>query len=144
MSNDEKLNKLHELVRTVDNILNKKDVYPDAQWFLDGDYRKKMFETKPECFVSINVPGYNPAFLPICNRSAIQDPGVISASMKIIKKLNKLGKCDELTRDVLIAKLSKLHKRLDQEVPKSYKASAKKTKLTKYINKLKQQLNKTR
>lgn len=147
---DKKLNQLQELIRKVDKIVNSSrsesldDFHSDSSWFGDTNLRKKMYETNPECFVSITVPNNNPALLPICNRSAIQDPDVIASSMKIIRKINKMGKCDDHTKDVLIAKLKKLKTRLDKECPKSYKSSSRKAKLTKFMNNMKKEVEKIR
>ncbi|MFW6242523.1 MAG: hypothetical protein ACOC2W_00020 [bacterium] len=150
MSRKENLKQLQELIRKVDQIVNKQerdstdltDFHSDSNWFRNKDIHKKLYETNPECYVSVTLPGRNPALLPICNRTSVQDPQVIAMSMKAVKKLNKLGKCDKATRDVLLAKLVKLQKRLDREDPKPYSSSSRKAKLTKYMNNMKSQLEK--
>ncbi|MCF7927037.1 MAG: hypothetical protein K9L74_05630 [Candidatus Izimaplasma sp.] len=139
----ENLDQLQELIRRVDKIVKDRrvdDLHFDTNWFTSPDIKKRMYETNPECFVSITVPGYNPALLPICNRSAIQDPEIISTSMKVVKQIYKMGKCDQQTKDVLLAKLQKLHSRLDKENPNPYRSSAKKARLTRFMNKMKKQV----
>lgn len=147
MGDDKNLEQLQELIRKVDKIVKDRrldDLHSDTNWFTSPDVRKRMYETNPECFVSINVPGYNPAYLPICNRSALQDPDVIASSMKVVKHIHKMGKCDQKSKDVLLAKLRKLHTRLDKEPTNSYKSSAKKARLTRFMNNVKNQVNQIR
>lgn len=144
MTKDKNLEQLQELIRKADKIVKDRrvdDLHSDTNWFTSPDIKKRMYETNPECFVSITVPGYNPALLPICNRSALQDPDVIASSMKIVKHIYKMGKCDRKNRDVLLAKLKKLHTRLNKEPANSYRSSAKKARLTKFMNNIKSQVD---
>lgn len=143
MSN-KKLNRLQELISQVDRLMDTSGntIYNhNIEWLTDKNMKRKFYDDHPECFVSINVPGYNPAFLPICNKLALQDPKIVSLSMKLVRTLNRMGKCDRHTRDVVLAKLVRLQKRIDKEIPTPYKGSAKKAQLTKYMNNMKAKID---
>lgn len=137
--------RLQELVRKLDNILSTerdkdKKIESKVSWYVNPTLRSRLFNSNPECFVSIGHDKRRPAFLPICNRHATQDPEVIALSMKLIKHLNKMGKCDNKTKEITLARLKKLNTRLNKNAPNPYKYSAKKAKLTKYVNDLRNKI----
>jgi hypothetical protein len=136
MSDDKHNDRLQELMGRIDRMMDTAGnaIYKhDIDWLTDRDMRRRLYDEKPECFVSINVPGYNPIFLPICNRRSLQDPKIIDLSMRLVKKLNTYGKLDSETKDVVLAKLVRIKKRADKNVPTPYKGSVKKSKITKYL-----------
>lgn len=144
---DNELKRLQELVRKIDGILhsfdsNHRNIDHKVSWYSNPVLRDRLFKKNPDCFTSIGHNGRRPAFLPICNKHAIKDPEVIELSIKIIDYLNKIGKCDDETKEITISRLKRLRTRLSKSVPEPYKYSSKKAKLTKYMNNLSKELSK--
>lgn len=140
-SNNKDMERLQELVRKLDNILSiekdkEKKLESKISWYVNPTLRSRLFKSNPECFVSIGHKDRRTAMLPICNRYATQDPEVIAVSMKLVRHLHKMGKCDDKSKEMTISRLKKLNTRLGKNVPNPYKYSARKAKLTKYMNDL--------
>lgn len=149
INENQELERLQELVRKLDNILSiqkdkNKQLEDKISWYTNPTLRDRLFNTSPECFVSIGHKGRRSAMLPICNKNATKDPEVIALSMKLVKQLNKMGKCDEKTKEITLSRLQRLKSRLDKNVPNPYKYSAKKAKLTKYMNDLRAKISEIR
>lgn len=137
---NEELEKLDELIRKVDKMLLPDEMRYDANWFMNMDIRRKMLETHPKCFVSLTVPYNNPVYLPICNRTAVEDPLFVRLSKRVAKNLKKRGKVDPKIVDNVLAKLDKIDNRLKHDIPKPYTSSQRKKNMTQFLNRIRTQL----
>lgn len=133
----DKFELLEELIRTAYNIINPET---DLSYLLNKDIRDRLYGENPACFLKLAPIGRDTStyLLPLCNRHGIEDPKVISLSIKIVQKLmqDPKGRYDV---NLLIDLLTKLQHRYDvfvKRVPKPPIAAAKKANVTKAINPL--------
>jgi hypothetical protein len=152
MSNkiNEGLMQLSELIRQLNGTIMPED---DWHYLYHKDIRDRLYGEKPGCFIALKrkdggVMGRDvePYLLPICNRAGIEDPKVISISIKLVRRL-----MDEEDQRYDINDLQKILNRLQhsynvysKEVPHPPGAAAKKALVTKMFNKIRQHLDRNR
>jgi hypothetical protein len=106
-----KKEKLNEYFNKIEKLLNEAEAdFPQidyrAKWLMDRDFRTKMFEENPKCFLTIRKSNGNDLpLIPICNRSALDHPMAILMTLKIAKSFVGDEKVDQDHLDEVIRKL---------------------------------------
>jgi len=143
----EEFQQLSELIRKANDLINPED---SLAYLLKKDIRDRLYGEKPKCFMRLPKVGRDtsPYLLPLCNRSGQEDPKVINVSLKMIQKLmvDTSGKYDVNTLNSLLSRLQHKQNTFIKNVPKPANMAAKKAKVTRMFQKIKQYLdmNKTR
>lgn len=82
--------KLKEQFLDLKNLLNKAEDITNQpsgedfrlKWLTDRDFRKKLFEENPKCYLTIRTAtGNDIPLIPTCNRMALSDPKIIGAAL---------------------------------------------------------------
>lgn len=138
----EEFQQLSELIRSANKLINPED---SLAYLLKKDIRDRLYGEKPKCFMRLLPIGQDtsPYLLPLCNRSGIEDVKVINVSLKMIEKLmkDKSGKYDINTLNSLLSRLQHKHNTFIKNVPKPATMAAKKAKVTRMFQKIKQYLD---
>lgn len=81
---------LKEQFANLGNLLNKASEIAQQpsgvdfrlKWLTDRDFRKKLFEENPKCYLTIRTAtGNDIPLIPTCNRMALSDPKVIGVAL---------------------------------------------------------------
>ncbi len=133
---------LSELIRKANDLINPED---SLAYLLKKDIRDRLYGEKPKCFMRLPQVGRDtsPYLLPLCNRSGIEDAKVINVSLKMIQKLmnDKSGKYDINILNSLLSRLQHKHNTFIKNIPKPATMAAKKAKVTRMFQKIKQYLD---
>jgi len=136
---------LSELIRKANDLINPED---SLAYLLKKDTRDRLYGEKPKCFMRLPQTGQDttPYLIPLCNRSGQEDPKVIKVSLKMIEKLmsDKSGKYDINTLNSLLSRLQHKQNTFIKTVPKPANMAAKKAKVTRMFQKIKQYLDLTK
>lgn len=132
---------LEELIRKAYAIIAPYDVDFRLKWLMDKDLRTKHFEKFPKCYLSLRTRGRQVPFFPICNRMGMEDPEIISFSMKLAEKLKDKPEIEGEQIDAVLVKLKGLHSRFNKEIPKPANMAAKKAFVTVLFKKIKSYLD---
>lgn len=142
---EEGIEQLEELLRSVSNTLSP---YKDKYAFLQQkQLRDRLYGSHPKCFLALKGMGQPLPFLPICNRMGIIDPNIISFSMKVAKRMasdermNQKYSPDQFN-DMLKA-LERLLHIYSKDTPKPPIAAARKRKITRMFQNIRQYLKPT-
>lgn len=144
MSNQlkEEFKQLSELIRKANELINPED---SLAYLLKKDIRDRLYGDKPKCFLKLLPIGRDtsPYLLPICNRAGLEDPKVISVSLKVIQKLmdDSSGKFDINTLQSILNQLQHSHDTFIKKIPKPASAAAKKAQVTRMFKNIKQYLD---
>ena len=58
------------------------------KWLTDRDFRKKLFEENPRCYVTIRTAtGNDIPLIPTCNRTALDHPKMIGVAIQIASSM---------------------------------------------------------
>ena len=136
----ESMDNLNELIRVANSLISPISVHDNLKWLMDRNLRKKHFEQYPKCYLSMNIGAKNFS-LPICNRSGIEDPNIISFSKKVINRMadrNMLNSSDII---ITLKRLDMLERKFSKPIPKPQGMAARKGKVTKTLNQIKQLLH---
>ncbi len=135
----EKLAYMQELIRKANQYLDPQGV-EDYEYLYKKDLRDRLYGQYPKCFIKIHGIGrdLSPYLLPICNRSGIIDPNVLTISIKTIKKFMEAGEANSdvnaLTK--ILSNLERMHSVYSKEIPKPPTTAAYKGNATKMMNKI--------
>ncbi len=130
---------LSELIRKVSMLIDP--THHTLDWLMNKDARDELFEKYPKCFLSLPYRN-DVTILPICNRKGMIDPNIIKISLKIIDKLEQRGSVNIDDLKCIRKRLQMLYTRYSKNIPTAFLSSINKSKTTRLINKLKQQVNK--
>jgi hypothetical protein len=135
----QKLAYMQELIRKANQYLDPQGV-EDYEYLYRKDLRDRLYGKYPKCFLKIHGIGrdLSPYLLPICNRSGIVDPNVISIAIKTVKKFMDE---DEANVDVnsltkILTNLQRMHSVYSKDIPKPPEAAGYKGNATKMMNKI--------
>ena len=79
---NERFEVLDELIRKVYSLIAPHSIDYRLKWLMDRDLRTKHLERYPKCYLSLTMRGRQVPFFPICNRTGIEDPDIISFSLQ--------------------------------------------------------------
>jgi len=135
MSGRKELIQLEELVRKAQSLIHPigyEDTLKDlmtkpATDVFKGDYTK--------CVIPWKI-GAQRVDLPICNRYGMVDPQVIKFAKKMVKKMRSVDEYDEDAANIIIGKLDRIAKRYIGTIPKPPNTSAKNGAMTRYTNRI--------
>ncbi len=134
----EKFEVLEELIRRANDLVNPED---SLAYLQKKDLRDRLYGEKPACFLKLAKIGrdVSPYLLPMCNRSGMEDPKVISLSIKVIQKLmtDEKGQFDVNDLKTMLGKLQHRHNVFNKPIPKPPLAAARKGKVTRMFNNIK-------
>ena len=134
---------LGELLRTVNKLISPETFSDKLKWLTDRDMKKKLFERYPKCFLPVRIGQLIP-FLPICNRSGMVDPDLISFSLRLANKLRSHDNVDQEHLSIQINRLNRLYNVYSKDIPKPPNMAATKGNVTKNVNIIKQYLDRIR
>lgn len=138
----DKKDKLSELIRRADELINPED---SLAYLQKKDVRDRLYGEKPKCFIKLLPIGRDtsPYLLPICNRAGFEDKKVIGVSLKLVQKLmdDPNGKFDTNTLQGILNQLNHRHNVLSKTVPKPATAAARKAKVTRMFKNIKGHLD---
>jgi len=138
----EEFQQLSELIRNANKLVNPED---SLAYLLKKDIRDRLYGEKPKCFMRLPQIGQDtsPYLLPICNRLGQEDPKIINVSLKMVQKLmdDPSGKHDINTLNSLLSRLQHKQNTFIKNVPKPANMAAKKAKVTRMFQKIKQYLD---
>jgi hypothetical protein len=138
----EEFKQLSELIRKANDLVNPEN---SLSYLMKKDMRDRLYGDKPKCFLKLLPIGRDtsPYLLPICNRAGIEDPKVISISLKIVQKFmdDPSGKFDVNTLQSVLNQLNHRHSTLVKTVPKPASAAARKAKVTRMFKNIKSYLD---
>jgi hypothetical protein len=140
--NNKKLELLDELLRTARSLISPISYHDHLNSLSDRDFRNKLFDGNPKCYLTIKYKSKEIPFFPICNRTALEDPRIIKFSLKLAKKMVGKGDVDQEHLIVVIKKLESLHKKFIKETPKPTSMAVKKAASTRQLTKIKKELDK--
>ena len=139
---EEKFERLEELIRTANNLINPED---SLAYLQKKDLIDRLYGEKPSCFLKLPPTGRDtsPYLLPLCNRHGMEDPKVIAVSLKIVKRFldDPNGRFDVNILNTLLSKLQHRHSVLAKTVPHPANTAAKKAKVTNMFKNIKQYLD---
>jgi len=139
---ESKFELLEELIRTAYNLINPDG--EDLEYLRNKDLRNRLYGEKPACFLKLEPIGRDTSgyLLPLCNRYGIEDPKVISISIKVVQKLIEggSGRFDNNILNTLLSKLQHRHNVFVKTVPKPPMAAAQKANVTKHFKQIKSHL----
>lgn len=139
---NEEYKQLSELIRRANELINPED---SLSYLLKKDVRDRLYGSNPKCFLKLLPIGRDtsPYLIPICNRSAMVDPKVISVSIKLIQKLmtSENPKFDSGTLQSILNQLNHRYNTLSQNVPKPATTAAKKAQVTRMFKNIKSYLD---
>jgi len=138
---NERFEVLDELIRKVYSLIAPHSIDYRLKWLMDRDLRTKHLERYPKCYLSLTMRGRQVPFFPICNRTGIEDPDIISFSMKLAEKLKDRPEIEGEQVDAILVKLKRLHSKFSKEVPKPYGMATKKAFVTRLFNNIKDYLD---
>jgi hypothetical protein len=111
----EDFNEIGSILNGIKDQTNAVSVDSRLSWLMDKDLRYKLFEKNPDCFICIGKNGYDIPIFPICNRMALEDPAMIDFSIRLAKRMLQSGVLDRNDMSRIIAQISAIRDRLDQE-----------------------------
>lgn len=138
---------LSELIRRANELINPEE---STAYLQKKDLRDRLYGEKPKCFLKLQPIGRDigPYLLPLCNRAGFEDPKVIAIAIKMVQRIMS-EKSDMFDPNDIQKVLNQLNHRnsvLSKAVPKPMTMAAKKAKVTRMFNNIKQHLdmNKTK
>ncbi len=136
------IQELTELIRTANALIDPED---SISYLQKKDIVNKLRGSNPKCFIQIKGMGQDTSdyYLPICNRSAIEDPKVINVSLQAVQKMidNNSGKYDINVLNKTLNSLQHKHNILSKAIPKPAKMASKKAQVTKMFKNIKNHLD---
>ena len=139
---NKKLELLDELLRTARSLISPISYHDHLNSLSDRDFRKKLFDGSPKCYLTVKYKSKEIPFFPVCNRTALEDPRIIKFSLKLAKKMVGKEEVDQEHLIIVIKKLEALHKKFTKQVPKPTSMAIKKAASTRQLNKIKKDINK--
>jgi hypothetical protein len=141
-SQEQNLLLLNELIRRVSNILSPDTYLDNVSAIIKKQVRNRLFGAYPKCFLKArNVWGQELPIMPICNRMGIEDPQMISFSLKVANTMKDSPNIDQDHLKELVVKLIKLQNKFSKPIPKPDEMAVKKALTTKLISKVKNYLS---
>lgn len=139
---NEDIQRLSELIRKVNDLINPED---SLEYLRNKDLVDRLYGEYPKCFLKLNPIGRDtsPYLVPLCNRRGFEDPKVIAVAIQMVQKL-MAQKSDEFDQNDMQKVLNQLNHRsnvLAKVIPKPASMAAKKSKVTRMFNNIKQHLN---
>jgi len=139
---NEDIRHLSELIRKANELINPED---SISYLTKKDLRDRLYGEKPKCFLKLLPIGRDtsPYLVPLCNRSGFEDPKVISVAIKMVQRImsEKSDKFDTNAVQHVLNQLNHRHSVLSKEVPKPMSMGAKKAKITRMFQNIKQHLD---
>ena len=108
----EDFNEMDNILKGIKDYASPVVIDDRLSWLTDRDFRYKLFEKNPDCFICIGKNGYDIPLFPICNRMAIEDPTMVEFSMKLAKRMKDSGIIDRKDISRVIAQLTVIKKQL--------------------------------
>jgi len=139
---NKKLEFLDELLRTARSLISPISYHDHLKSLSDKDFRKKLFDGNPKCYLTIKYKSKDIPFFPICNRTALEDPRIIKFSLKLARKMIGKDDVDQEHLMLVITKLESIHRKFSKEVPKPTSMAIKKSASTRQLNKIKKEIKK--
>jgi len=134
---NERFEVLDELIRKAYSLIAPYSTDYRLKWLMNRDLRTKHFERFPKCYLFLMMRGRQVPFFPICNRMGMEDPDIISFSMKLVEKLKDRPEIEGEQLDAVLIKLKKLHSKFSKEIPKPTGMAVKKAFITRLFNNIK-------
>lgn len=139
---NEDIQRLSELIRRVNDLINPED---SIEYLQKKDIVDRLYGKKPKCFLKLMPIGQDtsPYLIPLCNRGGFEDPKVIQVAINMVQKLMSQNS-DEYDPNDLQKVLNQLNHRnnvLSKAIPKPASMAARKSKVTKMFNNIKQHLD---
>lgn len=139
---NEDIRHLSELIRKANDLINPES---SIEYLQKKDLRDRLYGEKPKCFLKLLPIGQDtsPYLVPICNRAGFEDPKVISVAIKMVQRImsEKSDKFDTNAVQHVLNQLNHRHSVLSKEVPKPMSMGAKKAKITRMFQNIKQHLD---
>ena len=139
---NEDIRHLSELIRKANDLINPES---SIEYLQKKDLRDRLYGEKPKCFLKLLPIGQDtsPYLVPICNRAGFEDPKVISVAIKMVQRImsEKSDKFDTNAIQHVLNQLNHRHSVLSKEVPKPMSMGAKKAKITRMFQNIKQHLD---
>ena len=136
---NEKFSRVEELLRKANALINPITTSKELQWLQNKDSRNKLFELYPKCFLKMNI-GQKHLVLPVCNRSGMIDPSIVSFSIKLANKYANKPDVNQEELVVVLKKLEMLYKKFSNDIPKPADMAERKGRVTKLLNNIKDYL----
>ena len=126
---------LQELVRKLDSLISPMS-YDDTLKRLRTEPPTKVFgRDATKCIIPWKI-GQQTLQIPICNRAGMVDPRMIKLSTKLVDKMRSISPQHEEGGAIIIAKLDRMNKRYDRDVPNPPHRAAHNGQVTKFRNRL--------
>ena len=139
---NEDIRHLSELIRKANDLINPES---SIEYLQKKDLRDRLYGEKPKCFLKLLPIGQDtsPYLVPLCNRAGFEDPKVISVAIKMVQRImsEKSDKFDTNAIQHVLNQLNHRHSVLSKEVPKPMSMGAKKAKITRMFQNIKQHLD---
>jgi len=139
---NEDIRHLSELIRKANDLINPES---SIEYLQKKDLRDRLYGEKPKCFLKLLPIGQDtsPYLVPLCNRAGFEDPKVISVAIKMVQRImsEKSDKFDTNAVQHVLNQLNHRHSVLSKEVPKPMSMGAKKAKITRMFQNIKQHLD---
>ena len=136
------LHQLSELIRQANDLINPED---SIAYLQKKDLIDRLYGKKPKCFLKLQPIGrdVSPYLIPLCNRAGFEDPKVINIAIKMVQRLmtDKAGMFDSNDIQKVLNRLNHRMSVLSKTVPKPMSMGAKKAKVTRMFNNIKQHLH---
>jgi hypothetical protein len=139
---NEDIQRLSELIRRVNDLINPED---SIAYLQKKDLVDRLHGKHPKCFLKLMPIGQDtsPYLIPLCNRSGFEDPKVIQVAINMVQKLMAQNS-DEYDPNDMQKILNQLNHRnnvLSKAIPKPASMAARKSKVTRMFNNIKQHLD---
>jgi len=140
---NEELKVLSELIRKANELINPEE---SLAYLIHKDTRDRLYGKKPACFMKLRPIGRDTSayLFPICNRNGIEDPKVIKLSIMMLQKAMTDSRFDPNEIQSMLNKMQHRYDTFIQRVPKPASAAARKAKITRMFNNIKQYLTLTK
>jgi hypothetical protein len=139
---NENIQHLSELIRKANDLINPEG---SLEYLSKKDLRDRLYGEKPKCFLKLLPIGRDtsPYLVPLCNRLGFEDLKVIEVAIKMVNKLmtQKGDQFDSGDMQKILNQLNHRKSVLSKTTPKPMSMGAKKAKVTRMFNNIKQHLN---
>jgi len=138
----EEIKALSEIIGRAEELINEND--DSLGYLIRKDLVDRLYGMKPACFMKLRPIGRDTSgyLFPVCNRHGIEDPKVITLSIKMINKI-MLGndpRFDNNDMQKLLNDLQHKHDSFIERVPKPMSIDAKKAKMARMFDNIRKYL----
>jgi len=134
---------LQELIRRAYSFMKPYSYHDDINWLSNRGMREQLMGKYPKCWLRLMVSRKDIPFFPVCNRSGMVDPQIISFSIKLASRIQALSdpRIDMSSLDMVVTKLNGMHKKYSKEIPKPEEMAYRKAKTTRMLSNIRNYLN---